>query len=423
MARFKSGLKGGKAIAAVALTLGMNVSTIAPAVMAPFAIAPAASAQTVRFPDVSSNHWAKSYIDALVSQGVLAGFPDGTFRPDAPVTRAQFSSMIQAVYSKSPVRGSTTFADVSNNHWAKNSIQNAYKMGFLSGYPGNIFAPEQNIPREQVLVSLANGLNYQSNAAPSEVLGIYSDQGSISNFARPAIAAATEKGMVVNYPSLSFLNPGRNATRAEVAAFLYQALRSEGRVGAVNSPYIARYNATPQNYRLSAGTNLPVTYARDQIVLMPEDTVPVSFVTASNITTPNGQVLIPRGSQVEGEFRPVDSNSTQFYAQKLIAPDGSERAIAAKSAIIETNQTIRKNSANWGRLARNAAIGTAAAAAISAVTGDRVIATEDLLMGTAAGGIFSLAQRFLGRNSVDVIVVEPETNLNVTLDEDIVITP
>ncbi len=192
MARFKSGLKGGKAIAAVALTLGMNVSTIAPAIMAPFAIAPAASAQTVRFPDVSSNHWAKSYIDALVSQGVLAGFPDGSFRPDAPVTRAQFSSMLQAVYAKSPVRGSINFADVPNNHWAKNSIQNSYRMGFLSGYPGNVFAPEQNIPREQVLVSLANGLNYQSSAATNDVLSIYSDQGSISNFARPAIAAATD---------------------------------------------------------------------------------------------------------------------------------------------------------------------------------------------------------------------------------------
>ncbi|MGD1852261.1 MAG: hypothetical protein ACFCBU_17300 [Cyanophyceae cyanobacterium] len=228
--------------------------------------------------------------------------------------------------------------------------------------------------------------------------------------------------MVVNYPSLSFLNPGRNATRAEVAAFLYQALRSEGRVSAVNSSYVASYNASPRNYRLAAGTSLPVTYARDQIVLMPEDTVPVSFVTASNITTPDGQVLIPRGSQVQGEFRSVDDNSTRFYAQKLIAPDGSEQSIVAKSDIIETNQTIREG-ANWGRLLKNAAIGTAAAAAISAVTGDRVIATEDLLMGTAAGGILSLVQRFFGRNSVDVIVVEPETNLNVTLDEDIVIAP
>ena len=422
MARPKTTLKSWKATVAVVLSLGMNVSTIAPIIAAPLAISPVASAQTSQFPDVPSNHWAKTYINSLVSQGVLAGFPDGSFRPDAPVTRAQFSSMLQAVYTKRAVRGTVNFADVPGNHWAKNAIQNSYKMGFLSGYPDNIFAPEQNIPREQVLVALANGLNYQASDSPNTILGIYSDQSSISNFARPAIAAATEKGMVVNYPSLNFLNPGRNATRAEVAAFLYQALRSEGRVGAVNSPYVASYNPAPQNYRLTAGTQLPVTYTREQIVLMPEQTLPVSFVTASNITTPDGTVLVPRGTQVEGEFRPVDDESTRFVAQKLIAPDGSERAIAAQSAIIETNQTIRKG-ANWGRFLKNAAVGTAAAAAISAVTGDRVIATEDLLMGTAAGGILSLAQRFFGRNSVDVIVVEPETNLNITLDEDIVIVP
>ncbi|MEM1425781.1 MAG: S-layer homology domain-containing protein [Cyanobacteria bacterium P01_H01_bin.130] len=421
MARFKANSQSWKAAVAVALSLGMNVSTIAPIFVAPLAIAPVASAQTPRFPDVPTNHWAKSYIDALVNQGVIAGFPDGSFRPDAPVTRAQFSSMIQAVYSKAAVRGTTNFVDVPSNHWAKGAIQNAYKMGFLSGYPGNVFAPEQNIPREQVLVSLANGLNYRASAPTNEVLGIYSDQGAISGFARPAIAAATEKGMVVNYPSLSFLNPGRNATRAEVAAFLYQALQSEGRVGAVSSPYVARYNAAPRNYRLTAGTQLPVTYAREQIVLMPEDTVPVSFVTASDVTTPQGQVLIPRGSLVEGEFRP-EQDGTRFVATRLVEPNGVERAIAAQSGVIEPNQTIRKG-ANWERVLKNAAIGTAAAAAISAVTGDRVIATEDLLMGTAAGGLLSLAQRFFGRNSVDVIVVDPETNLNVTLQEDIVIVP
>jgi hypothetical protein len=88
--------------------------------------------------------------------------------------------------------------------------------------------------------------------------------------------------------------------------------------------------------------------------------------------------------------------------------------------VITTTETVRKG-ADLGRLLKNTAIGTAAAAAISAVTGDRAIATEELLIGAGGGALLSLIERFLGRNSIDVLVVQPETNLNLTLTDDFVV--
>jgi hypothetical protein len=121
-------------------------------------------------------------------------------------------------------------------------------------------------------------------------------------------------------------------------------------------------------------------------------------------------------------LQPSGDKATQFVAQELLWPDGSKQALKAVSNAITTTETIRKG-ADVGRLLKNTAIGTAAAAAISAVTGDRAIATEELLIGAGAGGLLSLIERFLGRNSIDVLVVQPETNVTLRLTEDLVVSP
>ncbi len=408
-----------KATAALMLALVSPVTAAATMTASIIEAAPA-HAQSRRFRDVPDSHWAEDFITALVDRGVIAGFPDGSFKPESPVTRAQFSSMLQGAFTKGKTRSAINFVDVASNHWAVSAIDNAYETGFLSGYPGSIFRPEQNIPREQVLVSLANGLNYSANAPVNEVLSYYNDSYEISNFARSPIAAATEKKMVVNYPVVSNLNPTRNATRAEVTAFLYQALVREGNAPAIASSYIVAPDPIATQYQIPAGTALPVTYTRDKILLVPEETLPVTFDLTTNITTQDGKLLIPVDSKVKGQLKPA-GEGTKFVAEELIYPDGTTQLFNAASQIITEKETIRKGS-NVGRVVKNAAIGTAAAAAISAVTGDRAIATEELLIGAGAGAIAGLIQNFLGRNSVDLIVVEPETNLDITLGSDLLVS-
>jgi hypothetical protein len=392
--------------------------------VAPLVAAAPSFAQTGGFSDVSSSYWARDFISALSQQNIIAGFPDGTFRPDAPVTRSQFAAMLRKAnqqFKKGAVRSGTRFVDVPSTYWAASAIQDAYTTGFLAGYPGNIFRPEQNIPREQVLVSLANGLNYSASQATSTVLSYYNDASNISNFARDPIAAATQKRLVVNYPNLQTLNPNRNATRAEVAAFIYQALVSEGDAQAINSAYIV--NQTPPvatNVTIPAGTTIPVRYEKQKILVTKDETVPLTATVAANITTSDGRVIIPAGSQVVGELRP-SAAGTQFVA-KTLNIGGQQMSINASSDVITKTETVRKG-VNVGNLVKDSALGTAAAAAISAVTGDRAIATEELLLGAGAGAIVNLIQTFLGRNSVDLISIEPNTDLNLKLNSPLTITP
>ncbi|MBF2057859.1 MAG: S-layer homology domain-containing protein [Cyanobacterium sp. T60_A2020_053] len=372
-----------------------------------------------QFNDVSDNHWANQFITALVSRGVIAGFPDGTFKPEAPVTRAQFAAMVQKAMTKNNIRSAPRFQDVASNYWANDAISRAYSMGFLSGYPGDVFRPEQNIPREQVLVSLANGLNYSATNDVNTVVGFYNDNGSISNFARAPIAAATEKKIVVNYPSPQQLNPQRNATRAEVAALIYQGLLSQGQVSQINSPYIVTQLPVSNNNNLMAGTQIPVSYRADKILITKQETAPITLKVSQNVVNSQGSVLIPRDSEVKGELRPTE-NGTRFIAQQLILTNGRTYTINASSQVITETESVARGT-DTGNLLKNAALGTAAAAAISAVTGDRAIATEELLIGTGGGILATLIPQFLGMNRVDLLVIRPETDLNVTLNQPLVI--
>jgi hypothetical protein len=207
--------------------------------------------QATTFPDIQGN-WAQAFIEALASRGIIQGFPDGTFRPNAPVTRAQFAAMIRQAFEQPLERPATQFADIPANFWALDAIQEAYRMGFMEGYPNNIFLPDQNIPRVQVLVALVSGLDLSAPAQTTALLNqAFQDAAQIPDWAQTSVAAATVNQMVVNYPNVAFLNPNQTATRADVAAFIYQALVSQNQLPqipptTVASRYIVGYEPIAQ---------------------------------------------------------------------------------------------------------------------------------------------------------------------------------
>ncbi|MDJ0620209.1 MAG: DUF1565 domain-containing protein [Calothrix sp. MO_192.B10] len=196
----------------------------------------------VAFKDVPVSHWAKNYIQALSAKGVIAGFPDGTFKPNDRVTRAQFAAIINKAFAPGAKRAAINFNDVRSNYWGYQAIRTASSGGFLSGYPNNTFKPEQQIPRVQVLVSLANGL--ELTAPNQNSLSFYNDASQIPNWAKDSVSAATVKQVVVNYPTVKQLKPNNQATRAEVAAFVYQAMVNAGRAEAIPSAYVVKVPGT-----------------------------------------------------------------------------------------------------------------------------------------------------------------------------------
>jgi hypothetical protein len=395
------------------LALGITAGTVTPL------LAPAPSFAQTRFSDVQSNYWAADFIQELSQRGVIAGFPDGTFRPDEGVTRAQFAAMIRKAFQKPKKRDAIRFVDVSSTYWAFTAIQEAYTTGFMAGYPGGRFEPEQNIPRQQVLTSLANGLEYTASGNVETILQqYYSDGNQIAGFARSPIAAATEKRMVVNYPNVKFLQPTQIATRAQVAAFIYQALVSTNQATAINSPYIVvAQPAPPQetNVTIPSGTAIPVKYDRAQRILVTKDeTAPLTLTVSQDIVTPRGTVVIPAGSEIVGELKPAQGGS-QFVARQLVLTNGQRYNISATSEVITKTEQIRKGT-SASAIIKDAALGAAAAAAVAAVTGDRAIATEEVLGGVGIGALIGL---FFGRQTVDLIVINPNTDLQLTFNSDL----
>jgi hypothetical protein len=199
------------------------------------------SATTSTFSDVPATSWYTPFIAALAERKIIGGFETGNFKPDQPVTRAEFASMLRAAFAKTPdQRGAAQFKDVADSFWAASAIDKAYKMGFLQGYPGNAFQPQQQIPRVQALAALTRGLKLSTPANPNGMFQIYRDANRIPGYAISKVAAATQAGLVVNYPNTNALEPNRRATRAEIAAFIYQALVHENLAKPIESQYIVK---------------------------------------------------------------------------------------------------------------------------------------------------------------------------------------
>jgi len=219
----------------------VTASGSAPASPAPPPARPAAPiAAITSFPDVPPDYWARPFVEGLAERGIAVGSPDGTFRPEQVVTRAEYAALVQKAFNQQETQGTIAFTDVPSEFWATPSIDAAVKQGFLKGYPDGGFQPNKEISRLQVLLSLVNGLGLPRPDQPEEVVTLFQDSDQIPGWAVPAAGTAAESNIVVNYPALDRLNPNQPTTRAEVAALIYQALVASGKAESISSDYIVK---------------------------------------------------------------------------------------------------------------------------------------------------------------------------------------
>lgn len=104
------------------------------------------------YSDVSDTAWYAAAVSTLSKMGVISGYPDGTFRPNAPITRAEFAAMI-ARFDETAKSADTPFTDISG-HWAKNAIGKAYGNGWVEGSSKTVFCPESNLTRAETATLL-----------------------------------------------------------------------------------------------------------------------------------------------------------------------------------------------------------------------------------------------------------------------------
>lgn len=110
------------------------------------------------YKDIHENDWYAYAVTFMSEKKLVSGYPDGTFKPNAPITRAEFAS-IASRFDSLADKADLKFSDVSKNHWAYKVICSAEAKGWISGYPDGTFKPEKNITRAEVVSSTNRILN------------------------------------------------------------------------------------------------------------------------------------------------------------------------------------------------------------------------------------------------------------------------
>lgn len=168
------------------------------------------------FTDISS-HWAKLSIEEAVKLGFITGFTDGTFRPNAQTTRSEFAVMMSRALKLEGVERDLPFTDLNKiPAWARPSISQTIEAGILKGYDNNTFRPARNITRAEMTVMIVRALKLKVD--PNAKLS-FADANKVADWARPSVAAAYEANLIKGRGKNLFA-PNENATRAEAVIMI-----------------------------------------------------------------------------------------------------------------------------------------------------------------------------------------------------------
>jgi hypothetical protein len=222
-------------------------------VMGVMVFAPVSSFAAEPFSDISS-HWAKANIEYLVKKQILSGYPDGTFKPENTVKRAEFIKMLDATFGLNDTIA-INYSDVKSSDWFYPYIQQAAAQGYLLDY-GTALDPEGKLTREEASALLARYLNLSpdNKAAP----GTFSDYMAISSQYREYVLQCVAAGILKGYDDGEF-KPQRTLTRAEALAILYRSAGTIYRTSANGTDA----DAASANASVTAG-NVTITNASIQ---------------------------------------------------------------------------------------------------------------------------------------------------------------
>ncbi|MNZ96714.1 Cellulosome-anchoring protein precursor [compost metagenome] len=169
----------------------------------------------------TQGHWAEETIDTFVRLNLINGYNDGTFRPNSPITRAEFASILYRVFqTHGGSNTSTVFKDI-DGIWAKDDIENLVAAGVINGYTDGTFKPNQTITREEMVVMLSRIVNL-NGLEKDKTKGHFNDLNGA--YAVGEITAAAQASIVSGKGDGSF-DPKSNATRAEALQIILNVLK------------------------------------------------------------------------------------------------------------------------------------------------------------------------------------------------------
>ena len=176
-----------------------------------------------KYSDVDG-HWGQSYVEYYSEQGVVNGYPDGTFRPDDKITRAEAAQVLMN-YFKFTGAGKG-FIDVFPTDWYYNAVLASQQNGAFEGYEDGSFKPASNITREEVIVLLRRITTAEEN---TELGKHFVDYDDVCEWAKGSVGALREVGVLDGYeetPGIFYVRVHRLITRAEFVKLLFTIEKS-----------------------------------------------------------------------------------------------------------------------------------------------------------------------------------------------------
>lgn len=182
-----------------------------------------AAQQDMQFNDIPAGHWATAEIAEAVSMGIIQGYPDGSFRPNGDVTRAEFATMLMRGIPVLPSTAPLTFTDSDTiGSWAVGHVQQAVARGIIQGYPDGTFRPNANITRAEMITMVVRAAGL---AAVQGRQTSFADDAQIPDWAKGNVVAAQEAGFIFGGITDNRFAAGKNATRAESASSIIKMLK------------------------------------------------------------------------------------------------------------------------------------------------------------------------------------------------------
>jgi hypothetical protein len=181
------------------------------------------------FSDVPTSFWGYNIITNLATRHIVYGYLDGTFKPNAAITRAEFATMLAKALGLDITNTTTAFSDVAQGSWLYGPVNAVAAAGLVTGYGGTTqFGPYTLITREQMAVMVAKALGTRAPAVNGTELSAFSDGWRVDGWATTGVDEAVKAGIVIGM-SADTLAPLAHATRAQAAAMIYQLLNFLGK--------------------------------------------------------------------------------------------------------------------------------------------------------------------------------------------------
>jgi hypothetical protein len=180
------------------------------------------------FADTAASYWGYKAISSLTSKDIISGYPDGTFKPDASITRAEFATILVKALGLN-ISGTTgKFMDVTGDAWYYGTVNAAASTNLISGMGDNLFAPNTLITREQMALMISKALGDKTPAADGTELSTFKDKSAVSSWAISGMIKAARAG-IISGMTTDTLAPTANATRAQATEMIYKMLNIFGK--------------------------------------------------------------------------------------------------------------------------------------------------------------------------------------------------